>query len=542
MRFQRSLALLGVAFLWWALGPWVPLVLLVALVVPYTRRWIWWWLDPTWKVAGIWAATVLALVGLVVLVPDGWLPIPPGPGAWVTQGYVGRPAVAQPVRMTLPQHPGLAPAGQSSMHDDPWASDAYAWAGPLGESPEVDTSWFGLEECATLAVDGEGRLVGLCGDLHGPTLHVIDPDSMRPVATKDLPDRSAAGSDTASWKPWEDLCAGAYFYLDDRDQAVVATTDRHVLVVSTHDSEGDPDLTTQASYDLTSVVPRSDCLLALMPDWDGTIWWVTQDGRVGTIDPGSGDTTVLDLDEEVANSIAVDAGGGVYVVTTEATYRITRGRTGPPRVTWRTAYDRGSEEKSGQLSQGSGTTPTLLPGGLLAITDNADPRMHVVFLRREDGAEVCRAAVFGDDESATENSLVSVGGGGVVVENNHGYDGPLSTVLGRTTDAGLARVDVVGSTCRVAWTADVAAPSSVAKVSLANGLLYAYTKEHSWWLADAWYVSAFDVRTGRRVFAVRTGTGLLRNNHYAAITITPDSSLYVATLGGLVRVRDRGVG
>src|SRR5690242_2391551 len=120
-----------------------------------------------------------------------------------------------------------------------------------------------------------------------------------------------------------------------------------------------------------------------MPDWDGTIWWVTQDGRVGTIDPGSGDTTVLDLDEEVANSIAVDAGGGVYVVTTEATYRITRGRTGPPRVTWRTAYDRGSEEKSGQLSQGSGTTPTLLPGGLLAITDNADPRMHVVFLRRE---------------------------------------------------------------------------------------------------------------------------------------------------------------
>lgn len=536
MRFQRSLALLAVAFLWWALGPLVLLVVEVAFVVPTSRWWLWWWLHPTWKVAGAWGATALVLGGLVVLIPDGWLPIPPGPGAWVTPGYVGRPAVARPVRMTLPKHPGLAPPGASSMHNDPWSSDAYAWAGPLGESPEVDTAWFGIEECATMAVDSEARLIALCGDLRGPTLHVIDPDSMRPVATKDLPDRAGGG------KPWANLCAGAYFYLDDQDQAVVATTDRRILVVSTHDSQGDPDLTTEASYDLTGQIPSDDCLLALMPDWDGSIWFATQDGRVGIVDPDSGDVKVLDLDEEIANSISVDADGGVYAVTTEALYRLGRGRTGPPRVTWRAAYDRGSEQKSGQLSQGSGTTPTVLPGGLVAITDNAEPRMHVVFYRRIDGEAVCSAPVFASDQGSTENTLVSVGDGGVVVENNHGYNSPLSTVLGRTTDAGLARVDVADGKCRVAWRADVAAPTSVPKVSLANGLLYAYTKEHSLWGVDAWYVSALDVRTGRRVFAVRTGTGLLRNNHYAAITITKDGSLFIATLGGLVRVRDRGVG
>jgi hypothetical protein len=82
----------------------------------------------------------------------------------------------------------------------------------------------------------------------------------------------------------------------------------------------------------------------------------------------------------------------------------------------------------------------------------------------------------------------------------------------------------------------------VPKVSLANGLLYAYTKRHSWWGADAWYFTALDARTGRTVFSVRTGLGMLLNNHYAAVTIAEDGSAYIATLGGMVRIRDRAQG
>jgi hypothetical protein len=92
--------------------------------------------------------------------------------------------------------------------------------------------------------------------------------------------------------------------------------------------------------------------------------------------------------------------------------------------------------------------------------------------------------------------------------------------------------------CSLAWTSDEVAPTSVPKVSLANGLLYAYTTRPSRWLVNAWYVTAIDVRTGETVFSVRTGTGLLFNNHYAAVTLAPDGSLYIATLAGLVRVRD----
>ncbi|MDP3893461.1 hypothetical protein [Nocardioides sp.] len=527
------LALGGWLLLVLLLGPWLLLAGLALLLVPRVR----WWLRPErpWRVVGAVAATTLVVTGLVVVIPDGWLPIPPGTGLLTTPSYVGRAATPAPVTgYAVPGHPGLARNGTSSMHNDAWASDSYPWSGPLGDRVEVDTAWYGIEECATLAFDDHARLVALCGDLRGPSLHVIDPDSLHKLASRELPGRPDGGGTPA----WKNLCAGAYFYLDDDARAVVATTDRRILVVRTATAEGDPVLAEVDAFDLTEAVPADDCLLALMPDPDGRIWFVTLGGLVGALDPRSERIRTLDLEEEIVNSFAVDEDGGVFVVSDHALHRLDLGPGGAPRVTWRAAYDRGEETKPGQLSRGSGTTPTLLADGMVAITDNAEPRMHVVFLHRASGREICRAPVFDDEHSATENSLVGLGRG-VVVENNHGYNGPQSTLLGRATSPGLARVDVVDGACRVRWTSDQIAPNAVPKVSLANGLLYTYTKLPSWWGTSAWYLTTIDVRTGRRVFSVRTGTGLLANNHYAAITLSPDGAVYIATLAGMVRVRDR---
>ncbi len=525
---RRTAYLLLVLGAWLAAGPWPVLALLVLLVVPRVRRAV----GPTWRSAGIVLALVVLTTGVVVVLPDGWLPIPPGPGLLVTPSYVGAPATAQPVTVEVPRNPAMAPNGTSSMHDDAWASDTYTWGGPLGVDPQVDTAWFGIEECATLAFTSSGTLVALCGDVQGPTLHLLDPDTMHKLDSLELPDRPGGRGK----RPWQDLCAGAYFYLDDQERAVVATTDRRVLVVSTSDADGDPRLTEVRSYDVAAQVPEDDCLVALMPDWAGRIWFGTEQGRMGVIDRSTGDAESIDLDGGLANSFAVDE-DGVYVVTDEALYRLAVAASGTVSVDWRTPYDRGSGQKPGQLSQGSGTTPTVLPGGLVAITDNAEPRMDVVVLRTSDGSEVCRVPVFEDGESATENSLVSVGDG-VIVENNYGYAGPLSTTLGRTTSPGLARVDVSADGCSVAWTSDEVAPTSVPKVSLANGLLYAYTTTASAWLVNAWYLTSIDVRTGETAFSVRTGTGLLSNNHYAAVTLSPEGAAYIATLSGMVRVRD----
>ena len=511
-----------------AVGPWSLLGLLV-LLVPAVRRAA----RPhhPWRLAA-WSLVGLALVtGAVLVVPDGRLPIPPGPGWLVTPSYVGHAVAPRPTPFVVPQHPYLAAGARSSMHDDGWASDSYPGPGPLGHDPHVETAWYGVEECATLAFDRHGRLVALCGDIHGPVLHVLGRD-MVPLATHRLPDRPKV----PGVKPWENLCAGAYFYLDRDDQAVVGTTDRRVLSFATSDARGRPVLRQTHSFDVSRAVPASDCLVALMPDWHGLIWFVTQGGRVGTIDPATGRVAVRALGEQVKNSLAVDA-QGVYVVTVSALYKMSAGGSGTPRVDWRAAYDRGSRRKPGQLSRGSGTTPTVLPGGRVAITDNADPRMHVLFYDTATGREICGAPVFAAGRSATENSLVSVGDG-VVVENNYGYTGPESTLLGRATTPGLARVDLDGSTCRVAWTSSEIAPTSVAKASRATGLVYAYTKRPTAWGVAAWYLTALDVRTGRTAFSVRTGLGTLMNNHYAAVTLAPDGSAYIATLAGMVRVHD----
>lgn len=497
---------------------------------------------PRWRHVPVAAGVVAAGVATVLLVPDGRLPIPPGGGLLVTPSYVGGPATPHPLELSVPQHPGLAANGRSAMHDDAWSTDAYAGPGPLGVDPEVDTSWFGVEECATLAFDREARLVALCGRISGPVLHVLDPETMDPLDTLVLPEAHPQEGK----RRWEDLCGGSYFYLDATDRAFVGTTERSIAVVTTAAADGGPDLRLERTVDLTGVIPDDDCLVALMPTWDGAgTWWVTQDGRVGLVGAaGAGDDPgieVLDLGEEVANSISVDR-TGLYVVTVAALYQLQAGPGGVPAVGWRAAYENSGVREPGQLSAGSGTTPTILPSGLVAITDNADPAMHVQLYDLADGELACEAPVFEDRPGATENSLVAVGDAAVVVENNHGYRSPLSTMLGRTPPGGLARVDATrdgdGWTCEVTWTSDVVAPTSVAKVSLETGLVYAYATRPSRWGVQAWYVAALDAATGEQVFAVRTGTGTLFNNHYAAVTLAPDGSLYVATLAGMVRLRD----
>lgn len=511
----RKALLFGVLLVFvWQLGPWALLGLAAFSLRPLRPRRPWW-------VAGGGVLVLALVVGLLLVPQSGRLAIPSGIGQATSPGYEGRPASASPVDLEVPQHPHLAANGRNSMHNDAAASDAYDGPGPLGSSPTVDSAWYGIKECATLMFTRDGGLIGLCGDRTGPVLQVIDPDSLRLQVERRLPPRPKTGG-----SPLENICGGAYSYLDDRDRVLVAASDRSIKVFT---SGLDP----ITSWSVAEAVPAADCLVALMPDWQGRVWFASKGGIVGFVDQRTGRLASRDLDEAVVNSLAADS-RGVYVVSDRALYRFAA-RDGAVAQHWRTRYDRGSQQKPGQLSQGSGTTPTLLGDGLVAITDNADPRMHVVLIETDTGARRCSAPVFDDDASATENSLVSLGDA-VLVENNHGYRGPWSTMLGRAPTGGIARVN---SDCEVAWTNPVIAPTSVPKVSLDTGLLYVYEKRASWWGVNAWYLTAIDVRTGRTKFRVRTGIGTLFNNHYAAITLGPGGAAYIATLAGLVRVRDR---
>jgi hypothetical protein len=177
----------------------------------------------------------------------------------------------------------------------------------------------------------------------------------------------------------------------------------------------------------------------------------------------------------------------------------------------------------------------------VGIADNGDQMSVVVYDRREgfEGErEVCRQPVFERARSATENSLIAAGRS-FLVENNYGYTGPGSTLVGGTTEPGFARVDLDrdGRGCEVKWQSDVRAPSVVPKLSLANGLVYTYTKPAGATSAP-WYLTALDYRTGNTVWQSQAGRGFNHNNHYAPVTIGPDGSAYVGVITGIVRFAD----
>jgi hypothetical protein len=481
--------------------------------------------------------SLLGAAGVAAGAPSATVaPIPPGPADALVPQFIGKAATDRPIdAFDVPRHPYMARPGYNTMHNHAYATDAYTGGGPLGRDLQVTSATYGVVECATVTFDSRGRLVGLCGGLDGFQLMLIDPETLEAKATMRTSDRDV----TSGANPLSDLCGGAYFYLDDRDRAIVETVAGTVLVVQVT-ADG---FQLKRTYDATPAIPDGDCLIALMPDWDGRIWFVTKGGGVGTIARSTGAVRSLRLPgEKIVNSFATDETGGVYIVSDHALYRFDATATGRPRVTWRQRYDRGSQQKPGQLSQGSGTTPTLIGKDLVVITDNADPRMHVLSYDRRRGVsgprKVCSAAVFAKGASATENSLVAAGRT-VLAENNYGYENPSSTMFGRTTTPGIARVGVGRGNCGVRWTSHVVAPTSVPKVSLRSGLLYVYGKPAGQ-PADPWYFTAIDVRTGRTAWQRLTGTGTQYNNHYAAIYLGPDRTAYVATLAGLLKIRDAG--
>ena len=464
------------------------------------------------------------------------IPIPSMPLQKPGPAFIGAPAVAQPIAATpIPQHPFMAPNGKSNIHNDAYMSGSYTWAGPLGNGVGVNSTWLGLEECASITFDTQGRIVALCGSLDGAKLRLLHPTTLATLSLLPLPPRMVRPGTT----PLTDFCAAGYFYLDNRDRAVVATNLNQIWIVSMKLGLMLP----EKIFDLNTHVVVPDCMVSVLPDWSGRIWFVSRGAVVGLVDPITGVKKSIKLPGEmIVNSFSVDETGGVYVVSDHALYRFDfDADTGEPKITWSTTYDRGTRKKPGQLSQGSGTTPDVMSSDLVAITDNADPFMNVEVYRRSSGQLVCRTPVFlpSPEKGATDNSLITFGNS-IIVENNYGYSGPTAVAQGKSTEPGVERVDVdpATGTCTSIWYSAERSPTTVPKASLATGLIYLYTKPVRADGVDAWYLTAVDYFTGATRFSRLTGTGYLYNNHYAPISLGPDRSAYIGTLGGLVRIAD----
>jgi hypothetical protein len=488
-------------------------------------------------------AILIMIAGLVAAQPNP-IPIPQQADARPVPVFIGAPAVPRPIAApTIPQNPFMASGAWSNIHNDSYMSDTYSTGGPLGHSPEVLSSFLGTQTAPGLVVvvafDSQGLLIAAsvlsdrAAGVAQVRLVLIDPSTLATRAVLRLP--REAMTVARNFRP-----AGSYFYLDHLGRIIVGTCERTIWVISHSATAFSHDET----WDLRSIIPADDSIQALQPDWNGRIWFTTKGGLVGTLDAfGNLLGTARLPGERIANSHAADETGGVFIASTHAMYRFDADAFGKPVITWREPYDAGTHVKAGQVDIGTGTTPTLMGTEYVTITDNADPRMHVLVYRRAKQAAgprlVCAEPVFQPGNSSTENSLVATDRS-IIVENNFGYKTPNDTENGRTTKPGIARIDVNASGCRTVWTNEQESiPTVVTKMSVANGLIYTYTKPQGPANTDAWYFTAIDFETGQTVFKRLTGTGALFNNHYAGLYLGPDGTAYVGVGGGIVAIRDR---
>lgn len=466
---------------------------------------------------------------------------PPNPSL---PAFSGGAAMQNPVTgyVRPPQNPFLAKNPFSNIHNDTWMTDAYPGAGPTGRNPITASGSGGAGICATLATDSHGRLVSVCPSIIAPPqARIIDPDTLETIATYDLPDGPSLGDTPA----FQDYTSGGYFFLDERDRIWVPTKTNHLFVLGR--SEAGDSFRLDRTFDLSKVVnPARERISSVLPDFRGRIWFVTkQSGTVGTIDRRNGKIRTLRLGERVQNSFTVDS-GAVYVASDRRLYRIWASSDGRPKVEWSARYRTIGRKKPGQADTGTGTTPTILRGGFISITDNADPMNVVVYrtgrkLRKGLKRKVCEVPVFDKGAGATENSLIGVGRS-LIVENNYGYGDPFDPGTQNViSKPGFARVDIAsnGRSCREVWTNDeVRAPTVVPKMSTKTGLIYTYTRPPDPSGAAGYYWTAIDYRSGETVFEQFAGSGLLHNNNYAGITLGRDGTAYLGVIGGVVSLRD----
>lgn len=488
----------------------------------------------------------------------------PNSGTTKLPAFTGKAAIAHPLPpIVVPQNPYLAPDPFNNVHNDAWQSDIYNISGPLGRSPEVLSSTLAqarrdpsspMFACGSLTLDSHGRIVATCGGGAGTSkpessLVMIDPKTLKVLAYQRLPapmtEQQAYGS--------------AYMFLDNRDHVVTNAID-HIWVFAETGSAAHPGFARIRDYDLSAAAGADNPIQAVMPDWRGRLWFVTrQSGTVGVLDPKTGRLGTLRLGEEVSNSFAVN-GTSAYIVSVKRMYRISAGADNRPYVVWSAPYKNIGTTKPGQLSAGSGTSPTLLGGDgqYVAINDNA-AQMHIVVYRTaqtlaaKERRTVCQVPVFKPGAGATENSLLGYGRS-LIVQNMYGYTRTVSTegITSTPSEPGVARVDIApdGKSCHLVWTnTRAAADQDSLKMSTKTGLIYAVTRTYDKNGLDVYYWTAIDYRTGKTVWRRMAGgvdaqgkeiqgTGWRYDSWVPGLFLGPNGTAYVGDNGGIMAIRD----
>lgn len=317
-----------------------------------------------------------------------------------------------PVSYNAQQNPYLGINSLATMHGDAQSSDATPFAGP--GDPGVGGSWKVTftnhwAACPTILAGQDGYIQALMTQFLGsdakvrkPKLAIIEPASGAQLGAMEIPTGALLG--------------GVYAYLDAGSNLVMVDGTNALTWIS-HSQDG-MKVWVSRRIDLTDAMKLEpkDHVVGIVPDWHGRIWVASERGVVGLIDPKRNVVRLTKLQqysptERIDNSISA-CPQGVSIITSYGIYMLgADASTSKPRIIWSHSYDRGTKQKPGQLSHGSGATATFFgPNGsdYVMLSDNADRQEKLIVYRSADGSAVGEGPLFTPGASGTENSMIGV--------------------------------------------------------------------------------------------------------------------------------------
>lgn len=317
-----------------------------------------------------------------------------------------------PVSYNAQQNPYLGINSLATMHGDAQSSDATPFAGP--GDPGVGGSWKVTftnhwAACPTILAGQDGYIQALMTQFLGsdakvrkPKLAIIEPASGAQLGAMEIPTGALLG--------------GVYAYLD-ADSNLVMVDGTNALTWISHSQDG-MKVWVSRRIDLTDAMKLEpkDHVVGIVPDWHGRIWVASERGVVGLADPKRNVVRLTKLQqysptERIDNSISA-CPQGVSIITSYGIYMLgADASTSKPRIIWSHSYDRGTKQKPGQLSHGSGATATFFgPNGsdYVMLSDNADRQEKLIVYRSADGSAVGEGPLFTPGASGTENSMIGV--------------------------------------------------------------------------------------------------------------------------------------
>jgi len=480
------------------------------------------------------------------------------------------PAETSPLPSLDPPHHPFLSRWCSTMHDDAFSSDVSSQSGATGHDPVARYFEMGAVSgmCPTFVFDDQGRALTIGFTAAGTDVMLFDPTSLQVLDSVPVPRRKGTALLflTNPDAVFQSTAGGAYLFCDNQSRIVVPTASREIWIIAQREQEGAHAFDIEAKLDLrqnvsSDGIPLGDQLTATLPDWhqDSVYWFTSAKGLVGVVnrdtakvqtmalvDPDSGEA------EAIENSFSVGP-DGAFVVSSHALYRFTIGPDHALSQVWRATYDRGETLKPGQLSQGSGTTPTLM-GAYVAIGDNASI-MNACVYRRENGVLASATPVFTASGSACENSFVGYNGS-LVIGNTYGYVSPYAT--NDDQQGGLTRLDIDPDTgvATVVWSGhDDIQSSATPKLATGTGLVYCYTKQDLDGVST-WCVVGVDFRTGEKTMVLPVAQPEIQSvpqrhpllcydrfdNGWGPITIGLDSwerpSTFIGMIEGFLQIAD----